>query len=221
MANRPAFELKPLMVVYNFCQVFFNSWLFYELGRAGWFNGYSWVCQPVDYSMDAMAVRMATVSWWYLISKFFDFFDTFFFVLRKKNDHISVLHLVHHGVVPMSIWPGVRFLPGGQATFFAFLNTLVHIVMYFYYMLAAMGPRFTAYLWWKKYLTTFQIVQFILATVHICQILIIDCSYPKASAWWIAAHEMFFLVLFSRFFRKAYAKTAAQGEQVSRHKKVL
>ena len=38
------------------------------------------------------------------------------------------------------------------------LNTFVHIIMYAYYMLAAMGPKVQKYLWWKKYLTVLQMV---------------------------------------------------------------
>lgn len=53
---------------------------------------------------------------------------------------------------------GLKFAPGGHSTFFALLNTFVHIVMYFYYMVAAMGPEYQKYIWWKKYLTTFQMV---------------------------------------------------------------
>lgn len=53
---------------------------------------------------------------------------------------------------------------GGHSTFFALLNTFVHIVMYFYYMVAAMGPEFQKYIWWKKYLTTFQMVITLLYT---------------------------------------------------------
>lgn len=47
---------------------------------------------------------------------------------------------------------------GGHSTFFALLNTFVHIVMYFYYMVSAMGPKYQKYIWWKKYLTSFQMV---------------------------------------------------------------
>ncbi len=47
---------------------------------------------------------------------------------------------------------------GGHSTFFAMLNSFVHIVMYFYYMIAAMGPQYQKYIWWKKYLTAFQMV---------------------------------------------------------------
>lgn len=30
--------------------------------------------------------------------------------------------------------------------------------MYFYYMVSAMGPKYQKFLWWKKYLTTIQMV---------------------------------------------------------------
>lgn len=81
-----------------------------------------------------------------------------FFVLRKKFDHVSTLHVIHHGVMPMSVWFGVKFTPGGHSTFFGLLNTFVHIIMYSYYMFSAMGPHMRKYLWWKKYLTTLQMV---------------------------------------------------------------
>lgn len=78
--------------------------------------------------------------------------------MRKKYDHVSTLHVIHHGVMPMSVWFGVKFTPGGHSTFFGLLNTFVHIIMYTYYMLAAMGPSLKKYLWWKKYLTALQMV---------------------------------------------------------------
>lgn len=56
------------------------------------------------------------------------------------------------------VWFGVKFTPGGHSTFFGLLNTAVHIVMYTYYMFAAMGPQYQKYLWWKKYLTGLQMV---------------------------------------------------------------
>ena len=55
-------------------------------------------------------------------------------------------------------------LSGGQSTFFGLLNTNIHIIMYFYYTVAAMGPKYHKYLWWKRYLTTMQIVS--LQTFH-------------------------------------------------------
>lgn len=34
----------------------------------------------------------------------------------------------------------------------------MHVLMYFYYMLSAMGPQYQKYLWWKKWMTEIQIV---------------------------------------------------------------
>lgn len=47
---------------------------------------------------------------------------------------------------------------GGNATFPNILNNFVHVCMYFYYMMSAMGPQYQKYLWWKKYMTELQIV---------------------------------------------------------------
>ena len=55
-------------------------------------------------------------------------------------------------------WFGVKFSPGGLGTFHAMVNSLVHTVMYFYYGISALGPEYRRYIWWKKYLTTFQMV---------------------------------------------------------------
>ena len=81
-----------------------------------------------------------------------------FFILRKKNNQVTTLHVIHHGIMPFSCWIGVKFAPGGHGTFSGLLNTFVHIIMYLYYMIAAMGPNYQKYIWWKKYLTALQMV---------------------------------------------------------------
>ncbi|CAH0407825.1 unnamed protein product [Chilo suppressalis] len=206
MQNRKPYELKNVLIVYNLLQVLFSAWLFYEIGASGWFTGrYSYQCQPVDHSKHPQTIRMVHACWWYYFSKFTEFFDTIFFVLRKKFDHVSTLHVIHHGVMPMSVWFGVKFTPGGHSTFFGLLNTFVHIIMYSYYMLAAMGPQMRPYLWWKKYLTTLQMVQFIGIMVHAFQLLFIECDYPRAFVWWIGMHAVMFFFLFKDFYNQSYS----------------
>ncbi|KAJ8920046.1 hypothetical protein NQ315_011696 [Exocentrus adspersus] len=212
MENRKPFELKNVLIVYNLFQVVFSTWLFYESCVAGWLNHYSFKCQPVDYSTTPLAMRMARGCWWYYFSKFTEFFDTFFFVLRKKNNHVSTLHVIHHGIMPMSVWFGVKFTPGGHSSFFGFLNTFVHIIMYSYYLLAALGPQYQKYLWWKKYLTTIQMIQFVLVMLHAFQLLFIDCNYPKAFVWWIGMHAVMFYFLFSNFYKETYSQRQKKGK---------
>ncbi|XP_076686841.1 very long chain fatty acid elongase AAEL008004 isoform X4 [Andrena cerasifolii] len=215
MENRKPFQLKNALVVYNMLQMLFSAWLFYECLMGGWWGQYSFRCQPVDYTDNPTAIRMVHACWWYYFSKFTEFMDTIFFVLRKKNDHVSTLHVIHHGCMPMSVWFGVKFTPGGHSTFFGLLNTFVHIVMYTYYLLAAMGPRLQPYLWWKKYLTVFQMIQFVVVMIHAFQLLFIDCNYPKAFVWWIGLHATMFFFLFNEFYQENYKlkrrRTMANG----------
>ena len=44
------------------------------------------------------------------------------------------------------------------ACFGATINSGIHVIMYGYYGLAALGPHMQKYLWWKKYLTIIQMV---------------------------------------------------------------
>lgn len=206
MENRKPFDLRNVLVVYNLFQSIFSMWIFYEYIQSGWFTGYSFRCQPVDYSNSPKGLRMANTCWWYYFSKFTEFFDTLFFILRKKTNQVSNLHVIHHGVMPFSVWMGLKFAPGGHSTFFAFLNTFVHIIMYIYYMIAAMGPKYQKFIWWKKYLTTIQMVQFVAIFIHQFQLLFTDCNYPKSFMVWIGFHGVLFLFLFSDFYKARYLK---------------
>lgn len=102
------------------------------------------------------------------------------------------------------------FYTGGHSTFFGLLNTFVHIIMYSYYLLAALGPNVQKYLWWKKYLTSLQMVQFVAIMVHAFQLLFIDCDYPRAFVWWIGMHAVMFFFLFKEFYKQQYTKPAKQ-----------
>lgn len=106
MENREPFNLRKLMIAYNFIMVYVSFVLFYKLGKHGWFGKYNYKCQPVDYSDSEDAIGMMKYAYLYYLSKFIEFADTFFFVLRKKFGHVSTLHVIHHGIMPLS----VRFL---------------------------------------------------------------------------------------------------------------
>ncbi|XP_022265430.1 very long chain fatty acid elongase 7 isoform X2 [Canis lupus baileyi] len=131
-----------------------------------------------------------------------------FFVLRKKNSQVTFLHVFHHTIMPWTWWFGVKFAAGGLGTFHAFLNTAVHVVMYSYYGLSALGPAFQKYLWWKKYLTSLQLVQFIIVTIHIGQFFFMeDCKYQfPVFLYIIMSYGCIFLLLFLHFWYRAYTK---------------
>lgn len=101
-------------------------------------------------------------------------------------------------------------------------------------MISAMGPQYQKYLWWKKHLTSLQLVtenlifriaffakhnslikidciflfqlQFMLVFVHSAQVLIFDCGYPKLVAALLLVHSTIFFGLFFDFYQQAYRR---------------
>ncbi|XP_066965721.1 very long chain fatty acid elongase 7-like [Macrobrachium rosenbergii] len=220
MRNRqPIRGLRAAMMIYNAFQVVFNFWIFYGAAANGWLTTYSLFCEPCSFSSQSeSAVRFLHVSYWYYISKLVDFIDTIFFVVHKKYDHISLLHVSHHALMPVSTWFGLRYQPGGHATFMGFLNSFVHVVMYSYYLLAAMGPRIRPYLWWKKYITTIQMVQFVAMFIHsFVPVIFLECNVPPELSRWVGAMALVFQILFTDYYVKAYQKKGLPFEMCKLH----
>jgi len=207
MKDRKPYNISTFLVYYNAFQVVLSGYIFVRLFQAGWGGDYSFRCQPVDYSNSPKALLMIHCCYIYYLSKFSEFIDTFCFVARKKFNQVSLLHVVHHGIMPMSVWPGARYFPGGHASFFGLLNVFVHFFMYGYYMLAALGPKYQKYLWWKQHMTNLQMLQFVGIMVHGFQLVLYDdCDFPWQFAYYIAAHAVLFFILFSEFYVKNYLK---------------
>ena len=114
-------------------------------------------------------------------------------------------------------------MPGGHSTFFGLLNTFVHIIMYTYYMLAAMGPEVQKYLWWKKYLTMLQMVQFVGIFTHCFQLIFHNpCNYSIIFVYWIGGHGVLFYFLFRNFYQQAYkAKAKAENKKQQQQQQTL
>uniref|UniRef100_T1ILK2 Elongation of very long chain fatty acids protein n=1 Tax=Strigamia maritima TaxID=126957 RepID=T1ILK2_STRMM len=209
MQNRKPFEIRKAIVLFNVIMVFINLYMHWQMWTLAWAFDYSWLCQPLDRSSDPRSLKIASISYLYYICKYVDWIDTLFFILRKKFSHVSALHIYHHTFMPSCAWFGARFMPGGHGTFMCFLNTGVHVVMHTYYTLAAMGPKYQKYLWWKRYLTMFQLVQFLLIILHGGQVLFIyECGIDLPLEWgyYFGFQACIFIFLFGRFYIQTYTK---------------
>lgn len=206
MKHRQPVDLKTVLIVYNFTMVGMSAYMCYEFLVTSWFSNYSFLCQPVDYSTNPLAMRMARVCWWFFFSKIIELSDTLFFILRKKNNQVTFLHVYHHATMIFNWWLGVKFVAGGQSFFIGLVNTFVHIVMYSYYGLAAIGPHMHKYLWWKKYLTSLQLVQFLLFLLHTGYNLFTECDFPDAMNMFVFGYCVTLIILFSNFYYQSYLK---------------
>ncbi|XP_055698226.1 elongation of very long chain fatty acids protein 7-like isoform X2 [Phlebotomus papatasi] len=207
MKDRKPLQLKNTLIVYNAIQVLLSVWLVYEGLESGWRKYYNFRCQPVDYSKNPIAMRMARAVWAYYMCKLVELLDTVFFVLRKKQNQISFLHLYHHTLMPVCAFIGLKYFAGGHGTLLGLINSFIHVIMYMYYMLAAMGPEVQKHLWWKKYLTTLQIIQFLIVFCHTIQVQFQpNCNFPKSIAALLTINAGLFTYMFSSFYIRNYTK---------------
>lgn len=138
-----------------------SLFLFLQLITSGWLTKYTLGCVPVDYSNDPDAVRMVNTLWYLFLLKVVDLIETVFFVLRKKKNQVSFLHVYHHISTIILAWVGVKYLGGGMATFPVLCNCFIHVLMYSYYLAALGGEGIQKNLVkWKKTLTSLQMVSF-------------------------------------------------------------
>jgi len=205
MRNREAFSLKTGMKLYNLTQVILSAYMFKEFVITAYLSGYSLSCQPVEFSHKPLPMRMAAACWWFFFSKIIDVFDTIFFILRKKNSQISFLHVYHHSTMILNWWVAAKFTPGGQVFFQCMINSLVHTIMYSYYFLSVFGPAVQKYLWWKKYLTQLQLIQFTIIIIHVIGSMRTTCTFPYIFNWYVICYGLSLIALFSNFYMETYS----------------
>ncbi|XP_070765731.1 ELOVL fatty acid elongase 8b [Enoplosus armatus] len=210
MKHRQPVDLKAVLIVYNFAMVCLSAYMFYEFLVTSWLSNYSYLCQPVDYSTRPLPMRMARVCWWFFFSKIIELSDTLFFILRKKSNQVTFLHVYHHASMIFNWWVGVKYVAGGQSFFIGLVNTFVHIVMYSYYGLAAMGPHMQKYLWWKRYLTSLQLLQFLLFLLYTGNNLLTECDFPNSMNMLVFGYCVTLIILFSNFYYQSYLNKKKQ-----------
>ncbi|XP_064890433.1 very long chain fatty acid elongase 4 isoform X1 [Columba livia] len=207
MCHRKPLKLRGLLIAYNLAMMTLSSYMFYEFLVTSVLANYSYLCQPVDYSRSELGMRqMARVCWWFFFSKVIELLDTVFFILRKKQEQVTFLHVYHHGTMLFNWWSGVKYVPGGQAFFIGMLNSFVHIFMYGYYALASLGPQMHRYLWWKRYLTIMQLCQFVAIAVHSSYNLFAECPFPDGFNIAVFLYILSLIALFLHFYYWTYTR---------------
>lgn len=206
-------DLKPMlkesMVLYNVAQVVLNVWMVYRFVYAV-YNGHPFVGDIHTFDKGT-----TYAIWVHYCNKYLEFLDTYFMILRGKNEQVSFLHVYHHTTIAWAWWIALSLFPGGDCYFGALLNSWIHVMMYSYYALSILKVPCP----WKRYLTIAQLVQFLSVVVYS---LVSVYSYPVDQrevkhyvAVGVQLFEMLSLFfLFQHFYNKSYNKSSTKKEKV-------
>lgn len=208
MKDRKPFQIINLVRVYNVLMVILNAkflWLFLSITYLPG-GKYDLLCQGIPKAIDPADFPLYRQGSWYVLVRYADYLDTVFFILRKKFTHVSHLHVIHHTLVVFNTWFWFLFAPEGQPALGVCMNAFVHTVMYAYYFLSTLGPGVRKHLWWKKYLTTIQIAQFIIFIAHMSIPLFIDCGFPRHLSLFAIVQTVPILGLFLNFYVRSYIR---------------
>ncbi|XP_067209385.1 very long chain fatty acid elongase AAEL008004-like isoform X2 [Linepithema humile] len=206
MKNKPPYKLKTFILIYNIIQILANIWIVKEHITNGWFSKYIFICIPSDPTSPS-AIRLFNLVWWILLLKFFDYLETCIFVLRKKQNQVSGLHVYHHVSNVIFGWYFLKYLLDERATFISLINCSVHVIMYIYYFLTAWNSKLQkSLLPIKPYVTRIQLVQFFAILIVSLQALSSSCDVSGKSHMIIifSINILIFIYLFYDFYKKNY-----------------
>eukprot|EP01083_Nonionella_stella_P094154 264089_1 len=194
------FQLKWVMIVYNTFQIIINAYVIYGL------------CHPSIQLTNPLLVNVSSTAkeskhtfhfvYIHMLCKILDFMDTIFIVLKKKSRQLSFLHLYHHSTIGV-IWCYLlaNDVVFGTVSFGALLNSIIHCIMYSYYLLSALKIKTP----FKKLVTLCQMMQFMMMIGH-CVVVVFYERESKAPWELQLFYQFTMLLLFGNFSRKTYAK---------------
>ena len=210
MAGRSPYALNFAMKMYNTAQVALNVYMIW---------GLCVLSSPTNIFgiNEKYTARLEYFVWVHYMSKFLDYFDTVFIILRgKEKQQLSFLHVYHHASIGM-IWGTLLYMGHGNGTagFGALINSVIHCMMYSHYLWTSFGLNNP----FKKMITQAQLIQFAMCICHAVCVLAWETILPRHMAWAQFVYHIQMLGLFGHFYRKSYiaskkARAQAKGDDL-------
>eukprot|EP00158_Paraphelidium_tribonemae_P008032 Partr_v1_DN28443_c1_g1_i1_m42239 putative elongation of very long chain fatty acids protein len=223
---RQKLTLKTFSRVHNLFLVWLSAYMAWNVFNEAILNRrYSLFNNPRDEGPEAG--QLAKFLWLFYFSKPFEFVDTLIMVAKMNFRQISFLHVYHHCSVFAVQWFIAYMGPSSEAYFCAVLNSLIHVVMYSYYLCTSLGVagRLTRAV--KPMITMAQMTQFCAMMTQATYNMVIWSraseverrkSYPVELSAMLWLYMVSMLALFANFFRKNYnaATSAAPSGDIKR-----
>ncbi|XP_011871540.1 PREDICTED: elongation of very long chain fatty acids protein 4-like [Vollenhovia emeryi] len=207
MKNRTPFKLRTVILIYDLIQILANLWFLKQQYEAGCFVILTEISAKNcwrQYASIFDVPKLHIAGWYGLLLKIFDYIETCIFVLRKKQNQVSVLHVYHHISNVTFVWIYLKYFMDVRTVYAALINCIVHVIMYMYYFISAWSPnlqRMTSPI--KPFITIIQMVQFLCFLYFLLQFL--TCEVPRGVMLLFTINVFIFFYLFYDFYKKSYA----------------
>ena len=186
-----------LSVIHNVFLVTFSAWTFVSLSQILYTDGI--VFQSNYYFQNP---RFNTVIYYFYLSKYYEFFDTFLLYLNGKT---PIFLQKYHHIGAVICWHLVYVYKVDAVWMASILNSFVHTIMYSYYLGCLLKINQVRFI--KKYITSLQLCQFFILYVNFY------FYRPPIESWFnyyiiifFASYGVGIIGLFGRFYYDSYCK---------------
>ncbi|XP_055611987.1 elongation of very long chain fatty acids protein 7-like [Uranotaenia lowii] len=214
MENRKPYNLKLVIAAYNVFQVMACSYLVMNYIKVGFKFSFIGRCTPrmsvndIEHGYDAVYY-----GWLAMCLRMVELIETIFFVLRKKQNQVSALHVYHHISTFLIVWWSLKLSLSYQEMSIMVLNSIVHIIMYSYYLLSSYKFFHPVTNRVKPFITIIQLVQLVTMLVHVYAALQPTCTANKFIYTLHAINLVILISLFTNFYLKTYIKKTRRVKQ--------
>eukprot|EP00735_Rhodelphis_limneticus_P009838 TRINITY_DN2880_c1_g1::TRINITY_DN2880_c1_g1_i5::g.6009::m.6009 TRINITY_DN2880_c1_g1::TRINITY_DN2880_c1_g1_i5::g.6009 ORF type:complete len:310 (-),score=43.78,sp/Q9JLJ4/ELOV2_MOUSE/34.84/3e-31,ELO/PF01151.13/1.4e-51,UPF0121/PF03661.8/1.1e+03,UPF0121/PF03661.8/2.1e+03,UPF0121/PF03661.8/0.0042 TRINITY_DN2880_c1_g1_i5:1990-2838(-) len=204
MRNRAeGFRLKGVIACYNVVCVILAAITLYGTVKYKFIRGGGFMCNTTDPVNHPEDMWYAWYYWMFYLQKYFEYCDTWFFILRKSFRQVTFLHIYHHCSITLIVGSHVYYDWAGDIYLPVMLNSFIHVLMYTHYLLTSVGIQS----WWRQYLTSLQLIQFVLiGSQNFLSFMKPKDQCPGLSSvrLGLSIYMVTMIILFADFYRKAY-----------------
>lgn len=205
MESRKAYELTTIIRIYNALQVIICACFVvrHHMIGVGLFSACTCMQPKNDETISSENMEFLKMHYLFIFLRLFEFIETIFFILRKKSNQVSALHVYHHIAVVVLLWLHLKYNGGPMDNYIGILNSSIHVIMYTYYFFSSFQKFTSITKTIKPLITTVQIIQLSVLFLHCCVALMPSCNASKI--YIVQTLNLALLIfMFLRFFVKNF-----------------
>lgn len=206
MSTRKPYNLTFVIRCYNIFQIVCCSLFLRNIHRIGFSFKNVFKCIPVEGYVTKDLFEVSIIHWYFILLRMIEFIETIFFMLRKKFNQVSLLHVYHHVSTVALLYISVKYSAAMMEVYITAVNSLVHVIMYSYYFLSSFEncKRLTNLV--KPYLTMIQIIQLTTILIHCIIAVQSSCNVVHKIFYPQILNMTLLLTLFIKFYVKSFIK---------------